>query len=167
MPLYAGYQTFSLIAPLAYTGYAIARRRPWTLNHTLRATWLGGLAGAAAGGGAGWAWASTAKPEKVHMTRTKMAYDVSPLPRIQTYFSDAFMSIARSSTSERSRNHRNVVGCNVNPGSSAQESAGNPPCPRWCWYWVLLWRCNSLVEDFYRNEATSSRSSSQNPLIMN
>jgi len=70
-----GYQTLSFIAPLAYTGYAIARKRPWTLNHTLRATWIGGLAGAAAGGGVGWAWASTAKPEKVHIARTKMAYD--------------------------------------------------------------------------------------------
>jgi hypothetical protein len=40
---------------------------------------MGGLGGAVTGAGIGWAWASSVSPERVHMSRTKMAYDVSVL----------------------------------------------------------------------------------------
>ncbi|CAE6475881.1 unnamed protein product [Rhizoctonia solani] len=74
-----GYQTFSFIAPIAYTGYTLVRRRPWSIQQTLRATWLGGLGGAVAGAGTGWAWATSSSPERVHKARVKMAYDHSLL----------------------------------------------------------------------------------------
>ena len=74
-----GYQTLSFVAPLAYTGYAIAKRRPWSLTQTLRATWVGGIGGAVAGAGTGWAWATSSSPERVHTARAKMAYDHSLL----------------------------------------------------------------------------------------
>ncbi|KAG8738141.1 hypothetical protein FRC12_016897 [Ceratobasidium sp. 428] len=70
-----GYQTLSFVAPLAYIGYTVAKGKPWTLSQTLRATWVGGLGGAAAGAGVGWAWASSVSPGRVHKARTKMAYD--------------------------------------------------------------------------------------------
>lgn len=74
-----GYQTLSFVAPIAYTGYALARRRPWSIEQTLRATWLGGIGGAVAGAGTGWAWATSSSPERVHKVRAKMAYDHSLL----------------------------------------------------------------------------------------
>ncbi|CAE6479419.1 unnamed protein product [Rhizoctonia solani] len=74
-----GYQSLSLIAPIAYTGYALARRRPWSIQQTLRATWMGGLGGAVAGAGTGWAWATASSPERVHRVRVKMVYDRSLL----------------------------------------------------------------------------------------
>ena len=42
-----GFQVFSLITPAAYTAFVIARkgRAAWSLNRTLRATWLGGIGG--------------------------------------------------------------------------------------------------------------------------
>ncbi|KAG9084888.1 hypothetical protein FS749_004885 [Ceratobasidium sp. UAMH 11750] len=70
-----GYQAFSFIAPLAYTGYAISKGKTWSLRQTLRVTWVGGLGGAATGAGVGWAWASSVSPERVHAKRTKLAYD--------------------------------------------------------------------------------------------
>ncbi|KAJ1307947.1 hypothetical protein OPQ81_002024 [Rhizoctonia solani] len=70
-----GYQTLSFITPIAYTGYALVRRRPWSIQQTLRATWLGGIGGAVAGAGTGWAWATSSNPERVHKARLKMAYD--------------------------------------------------------------------------------------------
>jgi hypothetical protein len=72
-----GYQTLSFVAPIAYTGYALVRRRPWSIQQTLRATWLGGIGGAVAGAGTGWAWATSSNPGKVHQARVKMSYDVS------------------------------------------------------------------------------------------
>ncbi|CUA74160.1 hypothetical protein RSOLAG22IIIB_05451 [Rhizoctonia solani] len=74
-----GYQTLSFVAPIAYTGYTLARGRPWSIQQTLRATWLGGLGGAAAGAGLGWSWATSSNPERVHKARVKMAYDRSSL----------------------------------------------------------------------------------------
>ncbi|CAE6341126.1 unnamed protein product [Rhizoctonia solani] len=74
-----GYQTLSFVAPIAYTGYALVRRRPWSIQQTLRATWIGGLGGAVAGAGTGWAWATSSSPERVHRVRAKMAYDRSLL----------------------------------------------------------------------------------------
>ncbi|CAE6534067.1 unnamed protein product [Rhizoctonia solani] len=70
-----GYQTLSFVAPIAYTGYALARGRPWSIQQALRATWVGGIGGAVAGAGTGWAWATTSKPERVQKARMKMAYD--------------------------------------------------------------------------------------------
>ncbi|QRV90098.1 RNA polymerase III subunit RPC82 helix-turn-helix domain-containing protein [Ceratobasidium sp. AG-Ba] len=70
-----GYQAFSFITPLAYTGYALAKRKQWSLGQTLRATWIGGIGGAVAGAGTGWAWTSSVSPERVRATRIKMAYD--------------------------------------------------------------------------------------------
>ncbi|CAE6424636.1 hypothetical protein ACGC1H_002573 [Rhizoctonia solani] len=74
-----GYQMLSFAAPLAYTGYALARGRPWSIQQTLRATWLGGIGGAVAGAGLGWSWATSNNPERVHKARVKMAYDRSSL----------------------------------------------------------------------------------------
>ncbi|CAE6414808.1 unnamed protein product [Rhizoctonia solani] len=74
-----GYQTLSFVAPIAYTGYALTRGRPWSIRQTLRATWFGGISGAVAGAGLGWSWATSSSPERVHKARAKMAYDSSLL----------------------------------------------------------------------------------------
>lgn len=43
-----GYQILSLLTPPIYTALVLARRgrAAWSLNRTLRATWVGGIGGA-------------------------------------------------------------------------------------------------------------------------
>ncbi|KAH6918782.1 hypothetical protein BKA70DRAFT_1416755 [Coprinopsis sp. MPI-PUGE-AT-0042] len=78
-----GYQVFSLITPAAYTAFIIARkgRAAWSLNRTLRATWLGGLGGTAAcGGGAYLRYANTSF-ESTRVSRIESAYDTDRIRR--------------------------------------------------------------------------------------
>lgn len=43
-----GYQVFSILTPSIYTAFILLKRGrgAWSLNRFLRATWVGGLAGA-------------------------------------------------------------------------------------------------------------------------
>ena len=78
-----GFQVFSLVTPAAYTAFVIARkgRAAWSLNRTLRATWLGGIGGTAAfGGGAYLRYANTSF-ETTRVYRIESAYDTDRIRR--------------------------------------------------------------------------------------
>ncbi|EAU88386.2 hypothetical protein CC1G_05152 [Coprinopsis cinerea okayama7 len=78
-----GYQVLSLLTPPAYTAFVIARRgrSAWSLNRTLRATWVGGLTGSAAfGGGAYLRYANTSY-ETTKEKRIASAYDTNRIRR--------------------------------------------------------------------------------------
>lgn len=73
-----GYQLASLIAPPTYIALTLIRKKPLTLNRTLRATWLAGAGGA--GAGAGYSYYEATKGEKYMRDRhLTLAYDVSPI----------------------------------------------------------------------------------------
>ncbi|KAF5387158.1 hypothetical protein D9615_001692 [Tricholomella constricta] len=72
-----GYQISSLLAPPVYAAFLLAKRGRGTLsiNHLLRATWLGGLAGTAGSGGLAYAWYSSCNEDVLRSKRLKAAYD--------------------------------------------------------------------------------------------
>ena len=59
-----------------YIAAIVARRRPFSVNKLLRATWLGGLGGTVAGAGVGWVQYTGVPPQRLSDARTKLAYDV-------------------------------------------------------------------------------------------
>jgi len=71
-----GYQVASLIAPPAYIITSLLRRRGLSVNRVLRATWVGGAGGAAAGAAYGWAEGLN-NPEWLKSRHQALAYDVN------------------------------------------------------------------------------------------
>ncbi|KAF8306434.1 hypothetical protein DL93DRAFT_2088646 [Clavulina sp. PMI_390] len=72
---YFGYQMASVIAPPAYIALSLIRRRPFSINRTLRATWLSGAVGAGAGFGYGW-YEGTLGRKHLQTRHLGIAYDV-------------------------------------------------------------------------------------------
>ena len=73
-----GYQALSLLTPPLYTLFTLYRHgRPgFTINRLLRATWIGGGIGTAAGGGLAWTRLRSQTPESLQDRRTRLAYNV-------------------------------------------------------------------------------------------
>lgn len=63
--------------PPAYVALSLFRRRGFSINRTLRATWIGGAGGAGAGSAYGWYEGTRGEPylKERHLA---LAYDVSP-----------------------------------------------------------------------------------------
>ncbi|PPQ86864.1 hypothetical protein CVT25_012583 [Psilocybe cyanescens] len=78
-----GYQWSSLIVPPAYLVYIVARkgRGSLSLDRFLAATWIGGLGGAAAFGGAAYVRNAYSSEQFVRARRIETAYDVDKLRR--------------------------------------------------------------------------------------
>ncbi|KAF5324740.1 hypothetical protein D9611_004516 [Ephemerocybe angulata] len=78
-----GFQFMSLLAPPLYTAFVIARkgRSAWTLNQFLRMTWVGGLVGAGAFGGANYVRYANSSFETTRTNRIKAEYDTSRIRR--------------------------------------------------------------------------------------
>ncbi|TFK25067.1 hypothetical protein FA15DRAFT_591346 [Coprinopsis marcescibilis] len=78
-----GYQVATLLAPPVYTAFIIARRgrSSWSLNRTLRATWVGGFAGSAAFGGATYVRYANSSIEHTRAQRISSAYDTNRIRR--------------------------------------------------------------------------------------
>lgn len=70
-----------MVVPTAYVAAALFRRQGFSFNRFLRATWLGGLAGAASGAGYTYASSLRASPQQLRERRIFLAYDVNtPTP---------------------------------------------------------------------------------------
>ncbi|KAH9484180.1 hypothetical protein JR316_0003660 [Psilocybe cubensis] len=80
----SGYQWSSLLVPPAYITYVLARkgRGALSFNRFLRATWIGGLGGAAVFGGASYVRNAYSSEEPVRARRIETAYDVDRVRRI-------------------------------------------------------------------------------------
>ncbi|TEB36009.1 hypothetical protein FA13DRAFT_1787463 [Coprinellus micaceus] len=78
-----GYQIMSLLTPPVYTAFVLARRgrSAWSLNRTLRATWVGGLGGAATFGGISYLRYANSSFEATRTRRIESAYDTSRVRR--------------------------------------------------------------------------------------
>jgi len=78
-----GYQGSSLLVPLVYIAYVLARRgrAALSINRVLRATWVGGLGGAIVTSGVGYFRYLSSSEESVRTKRLKTAYDTSVLRR--------------------------------------------------------------------------------------
>ncbi|TFL06989.1 hypothetical protein BDV98DRAFT_557071 [Pterulicium gracile] len=75
----AGYQYMSLLAPPAYLAFTLTRygRSAFSLNRLLRATWVAGAVGTAAGGGIEYARSAYATEDSARTRRIASAYDTS------------------------------------------------------------------------------------------
>lgn len=78
-----GYQIFSLLTPPIYTAFVLARkgRASWSLNRTLRATWVVGIGGAATFGGVSYLRYANSSFETTRTRRIEAAYDTSRVRR--------------------------------------------------------------------------------------
>ncbi|KAF9036934.1 hypothetical protein BDZ89DRAFT_450772 [Hymenopellis radicata] len=74
----SGYQLFSLLTPPVYLAFSLSRygRSSFSVNRLLRATWIGGAAGIAAGGAFGYVRYGFSSPEHVQKQRSRVTYDV-------------------------------------------------------------------------------------------
>ncbi|KAI9568935.1 hypothetical protein HD554DRAFT_631818 [Boletus coccyginus] len=76
-----GYQLFSLLSPPAYVAFIFARkgRAQFSINRFLRATWVGGAVGCAAGGGFEYVRSANSSEVTVRNRHTRSAYDTASL----------------------------------------------------------------------------------------
>jgi len=76
-----GYQALSLLTPPLYTLFTLFRRgrQGFAINHLLRATWIGGGIGAAAGGGLAWARLRSQSTESLRDRRVRLMYNTTQI----------------------------------------------------------------------------------------
>ncbi|EKM55735.1 uncharacterized protein PHACADRAFT_256576 [Phanerochaete carnosa HHB-10118-sp] len=76
-----GYEVLSLLAPPVYAAFAISRygRSHVTVNRLLRATWVGGVTGIAAGGAFEYVRSAYSTPENVRNRRIVATYDTESI----------------------------------------------------------------------------------------
>ncbi|KAH0830269.1 hypothetical protein J3R83DRAFT_1634 [Lanmaoa asiatica] len=76
-----GYQLFSLLTPPAYTVFVLARkgRAQFSINRVLRAAWVGGVVGCAAGGGFEYVRSANSSEATVRNRHIRSAYDTASL----------------------------------------------------------------------------------------
>ncbi|KAN0075491.1 hypothetical protein V8E55_011514 [Tylopilus felleus] len=76
-----GYELFSLLTPPAYAAFVLARkgRAQFSINHFLRATWVGGAVGCAAGGGFEYVRSANSSEVTVRNRHIRSAYDTASL----------------------------------------------------------------------------------------
>ena len=76
--MFKGYQALSLLTPPLYTIITLCRRgrQGFTVNRLLRATWIGGGAGTAVGGGLAWGRLRSQTPESLQDRRMRLMYNV-------------------------------------------------------------------------------------------
>jgi len=76
-----GYQILSLLTPPAYAAFVLYRkgRSAFGLNRLLRATWVGGASGIAAGGLIEYVRSSSSPEEKLRTRRMQAAYSTSAI----------------------------------------------------------------------------------------
>ncbi|KAL1746982.1 hypothetical protein HDZ31DRAFT_61680 [Schizophyllum fasciatum] len=79
----SGYEVASLVTPVAYTAYVLAKRGRGALhvNRLLRATWIGGALGAAGGGALSYARHSGSTVDVLQRRRLQLMYDANRLRR--------------------------------------------------------------------------------------
>ncbi|KAG9318121.1 hypothetical protein JVU11DRAFT_188 [Chiua virens] len=76
-----GYRLFSLLTPPAYTAFVLVRkgRAHFSINRFLRATWIGGAAGCAAGGGFEYVRSANSSEATVRNRHIRSTYNTSSL----------------------------------------------------------------------------------------
>ncbi|KAL1751633.1 hypothetical protein FB107DRAFT_278491 [Schizophyllum commune] len=76
-----GYEVASLLTPVVYTAFVLAKRGRSGLhvNRLLRATWIGGALGAAGGGALSYARHSNSTVEALQRRRMQIMYDANRL----------------------------------------------------------------------------------------